>query len=80
MKRRLPRLSGHEVIEILTHKFGFRITRRRGNHVVLTKIEEGKKQSNSSPLHPELKPRTLLGILELAGISREEFLKACKEN
>ena len=80
LKRRLPRLSGHEVIEILTRKFGFRITRRRGSHVVLMKIEGNKKKVTVVPLHPELKTGTLLGILELAGITREEFLKAYEEN
>jgi hypothetical protein len=32
------------------------------------------------PLHPELKPGTLLGVLELAGVGREEFLKAYEED
>jgi len=39
-----------------------------------------RKIATVVPLHPELKPSTLLGVLELAGISREEFLKAYEED
>ncbi len=80
MRQRLPRLSGHEVIEILDRKFGFTVRRQRGSHVVLAKHVEGKKIVTIVPLHPELKPGTLLGVLELAGITREEFLKAYEED
>ena len=40
MRRRLPRLSGREVIEILINKFGFTARRQRGSHVVLVKHTE----------------------------------------
>ncbi len=80
MKQRLPRLSGREVIEILVKKFGFVISRQRGSHIVLVKRVEGRKIVTVVPLHPELKPGTLLGVLELAGITREEFLRAYEED
>ncbi|WP_231855748.1 type II toxin-antitoxin system HicA family toxin [Thermococcus peptonophilus] len=38
---RLPRLSGEEVVKVLTSKFGFRVSRQRGSHVVLVKYENG---------------------------------------
>jgi len=76
LRRRLPRLSGREVIAILVNQFGFTIARRKGSHVVLRKYVGGRKIVTVVPLHPELKPGTLLGVLELAGISREEFLEA----
>ncbi len=76
MKQRLPRLSGREVVELLVKKFGFAVRRRRGSHVVLVKYTSERKIVTVVPLHPELKPGTLLGVLELAGISREEFLEA----
>jgi len=76
LKRRLPRLSGREIVELLVKKFGFTIKRQRGSHVVLVKHVEGRKIVTVVPLHSELKPGTLLGVLELAGITREEFLRA----
>ncbi len=75
---KLPRLSGDEVIKILVKKFGFEVSRQKGSHVTLVKYESGKKIVTVVPLHPELKPGTLLGILKLAEISKDEFLKALK--
>jgi len=76
LKRRLPRLSGREVIAILVSRFGFTVVWRKGSHVVLRKYVGGRKIVTVVPLHPELEPGTLLGVLELAGVSREEFLEA----
>ena len=75
---KLPRLSGDEVIKILVKKFGFEVSRQKGSHVTLAKHESGRKIVTVIPLHPELKPGTLLGILKLAEISKDEFLKALK--
>ena len=72
---RLPKLSGKEVIKILVRDFGFEISRQRGSHVVLRKFEAGRKIVTVVPLHDELKRGTLLGIIKLAGIKREEFLE-----
>ena len=80
MRRKLPRLSGHEVVELLVRKFGFIVGRQRGSHVVLVKYAGGRKIVTVVPLHPELKPGTLLGVLELAEIDREEFLRAYEED
>ncbi|MEB3845073.1 MAG: type II toxin-antitoxin system HicA family toxin [Desulfurococcales archaeon] len=80
MRRRLPRLSGREVVELLTRKFGFTVRRQRGSHVVLVKHADDRKIVTVVPLHPELKPGTLLGVLELAGITREEFLRTYEED
>ena len=80
MKRRLPRLSGHEVVKILVEKFGFQAKRRRGSHVVLAKQTATGKVVTVVPLHRELKPGTLLGVLELAGIERDEFLEAYEKD
>ncbi len=76
MSRKLPRLSGYDVVDILVKKFGFRVSRQRGSHVVLIKLGEGVKRVTVVPLHRELKPGTLLGIMDLAGIGRKEFLEA----
>ena len=76
MRRRLPRLSGRNVVELLVKKFGFTVKRQRGSHVVPVKYTAGRKIVTVVPFHPELWPGTPLGVLELAEISREEFLRA----
>jgi predicted RNA binding protein YcfA (HicA-like mRNA interferase family) len=72
---KLPKLSGEEVIKVLVKNFGFKVSRQKGSHVTLVKYESGKKIVTVVPLHSELKPGTLLGILKLAEISKDEFLK-----
>ncbi|MBO3840434.1 MAG: type II toxin-antitoxin system HicA family toxin [Thermoproteota archaeon] len=72
---KLPKLSGQEIVKILVKEFGFEISRQRGSHVVLRKMEKGKKIVTIVPLHEEVKLGTLLGILRLARIRKEEFLK-----
>ena len=76
---KLPGLSGEEVVKVLISKFGFRISRQRGDLVVLVKFIDSEKRVTVVPLHKELKPGTLLGVLKLARISREEFLEALKK-
>jgi len=75
---KLPKLSGEDVIKILVKKFGFKVSRRKGSHVTLVKYEYGRKIVTVVPLHTELKPGTLLGILKLAEICRDEFLRALR--
>jgi len=55
------------------------VGRQKGSHVILVKFEREKKIVTVVPLHDELKPGTLLGVLKLADISREDFLKAIKK-
>jgi len=76
---KLPKLSGEEVIKILVKKFGLKVSRQKGSHVTLVKHEARKKIVTVVPLHSELKPGTLLGILKLAEISKDDFLKALKK-
>ena len=68
---KLPRISGAEVIKILTKFFGFRTLRQRGSHVTLT----NDLVFITVPLHRELDRGTLLAILRDAGISRDDFLE-----
>jgi len=77
---KLPKLSGEKVIKILVKKFGFKVSRQRGSHVVLVKYENNKKVVTVVPLHKELKVGTLLGVLKLAGISKEEFIEAYEKS
>ena len=68
---KLPRISGAEVIKILSKFFGFRALRQRGSHVTLT----NDSVFLTVPLHKELDRGTLLAILRDAGISRDDFLE-----
>ena len=80
MKQKLPKLSGREVVKILVKKFGFTVKRQRGSHIVPVKYVDDRKIVTVVPLHPELKRGTLLGVLELAEISREEFIQAYEKD
>ncbi len=67
----LRKISGEQCVRILCNKFGFRTVRQRGSHVVLRKNGVG----TVVPLHKELKIGTLKGILRLARIDEEDFVK-----
>ena len=70
----LPRLSGLEIIKVLTKEFGFSIARQKGSHVILRKFVDGRKVVTVVPLHKEVKLGTLMGILDLAGVKKEDFI------
>ena len=69
-------MSGREVVELLVRKFGLTVRRQPWEPRNSSQVHRDRKTVTVVPLHPELKPGTLLGVLELAGISREEFLEA----
>jgi len=69
----LRKISGKDCVKLLCNKFGFFIARQSGSHVVLKKEYLGETFGTVVPLHKELKLGTLKSILELAGISEEEF-------
>jgi predicted RNA binding protein YcfA (HicA-like mRNA interferase family) len=75
---KLPRLSGYEIIKILS-KYGFHKTRQKGSHVMLVKELKSGKIGCVVPLHDEIESGTLLGILKQAKISKEEFLQEIKK-
>lgn len=75
---KLPKLSGKEIIKILVKEFNFEISRQKGSHVILRRFLEGKKIVTVVPLHKEVKTGTLLGILELGRINKNEFLSKLK--
>jgi len=72
-------LSGEEVIKILTKHFGFKVSRQKGSHVTLVKLEGDRKIVTVVPLHKELKPGTLLGVLKLAEVDKDDFVEKSKE-
>ena len=72
---KLKKISGKDCVKILCNKFGFKITGRKGSHVRLSKETSDGKIGTVVPMHKELKIGTLKGILKLAQIDEEEFLK-----
>lgn len=75
---RLPRLSGHELIKILS-KSGFHKTRQKGSHILLVKETKQGKVGCVVSLHDEIERGTLLAILKQAKVSKDEFLKETKK-
>lgn len=74
MSKRRKALSGSEVISVLVKKFGFLVHSQRGSHV---KLRGGRGHKVTIvPLHKELAPGTLRGLLALAGIEKHDFLTA----
>jgi predicted RNA binding protein YcfA (HicA-like mRNA interferase family) len=69
---KLPRVSGAETIRALA-RLGFERVRQRGSHVVLKRTDANGVLGCVVPMHPELAPGTLRGILKQAGVSVEEF-------
>jgi predicted RNA binding protein YcfA (HicA-like mRNA interferase family) len=70
---KLKKISGKECIKILCNKFGFRVVRQRGSHIVLRKDLPEGAIGTVVPNHRELKTWTLKNVLELAKIDEDEF-------
>ena len=68
-------LSGKQVIKILCREFGFYFVSQKGSHAKLKKKVKNKEIITIVPLHRELAPGTLKGVLDLAEVDVEEFLK-----
>jgi predicted RNA binding protein YcfA (HicA-like mRNA interferase family) len=68
---KLPRISGNDLLRILTKHFRFKALRQKGSHITLTNDEV----FITIPLHPELDTGTLNAILKDAEITRDEFLQ-----
>ncbi len=74
---KLPRLSGREVIKILS-KIGFKTLRQKGSHIILVKENGKSKRGVVVPNHKEIDKGTLLEIIRQAGLTRDEFLGLSK--
>lgn len=73
MSERLPAVKPRELIRALEGK-GWRVDRVSGSHHILVHVELGR--AVTVPLHNrELKIGTLVSILRVAGISRDELRK-----
>ena len=72
---KFPRLAGNKIVKILVDNFDFQVSRQRGSHVVLHRFLKGRKIVTVVPLHKEVMVGTIFGILSLAEIKKEDFLK-----
>lgn len=66
MSPRVKRLSGRDVVRVLT-TFGFEVVNTRGSHCKLRRLSpDGTRQTLTLPLHDELAPGTLHAIYRQA--------------
>ncbi|HLC36262.1 MAG TPA: type II toxin-antitoxin system HicA family toxin [archaeon] len=72
---KLKKISGKECVKILCNKFEFNLARQSGGHIILRKETAEGTVGTVVPNHKELKIGTLKGILKLAKIKEEEFVK-----
>ena len=54
---------------------GFEQVRQKGSHVILKKMTYSGEVGCVVPLHKELSPGTLRGILRQANVTVDDFLK-----
>ena len=66
-------VSGKRVIKILCREFGFYFISQKGSHIKLKKKAAGQEIVTVIPLHKELAPGTIKGILELARVDEKDF-------
>jgi len=71
-------ISGGKVVKILCREFGFYFVSQKGSHLKLRKTVGNKEIVTIVPLHKELALGTLKGVLDLAQVEIEEFLKKAR--
>jgi predicted RNA binding protein YcfA (HicA-like mRNA interferase family) len=69
----LPGISGPKAVKAL-ERLGFVFVRQRGSHAILRRKDRGCVV----PMHREINPWTLNGVLKQAGVEHDEFLKALR--
>ena len=67
----LPVLSGREVVRLF-ERFGWRIARQRGSHIVLIRADQ--IATLSVPDHREVARGTLRSLIRAAGLTVEAFV------
>jgi len=73
--RKIPLLKPKEVIKTF-EKFGWEVSRQKGSHIILTKLNH--IATLSIPNHDHVARGTLRKLISAADLSIEEFLKALK--
>ena len=69
----LPGVSGRKAVKAL-ERLGFVFIRHKGSHAIMRRGTRGCVV----PMHREINPWTLAGVLKQADIEAEEFLRALK--
>jgi len=69
----LPGVSGRRAVRAL-ERLGFVLLRQKGSHAILRRGSRGCVV----PMHREINPWTLNGVLRQAGVDADEFLRALK--
>jgi predicted RNA binding protein YcfA (HicA-like mRNA interferase family) len=72
----LPKVSGREVAKVF-EKFGWRIVRQRGSHMIMVKDEQ--IATLSIPDHNQVAKGTLRGLIRSAGLTVTEFSNAAAQ-
>lgn len=71
----IPQVSGKQVVKALG-KTGFTVSRQKGNHIRLARMQGEIKQLVTVPNHKTIRKGTLLnGILKPINLSLEDFKK-----
>jgi predicted RNA binding protein YcfA (HicA-like mRNA interferase family) len=71
----IPLLSGRKVAQAFT-RLGWRVVRQKGSHIIL--VKNGHPATLSVPDTREVARGTLRSLIQKAGVSLEEFLKAAE--
>jgi len=72
---KIPQVSGKQIVKVL-EKIGFTVSRQKGSHIRLVRMQSEVKQLVTIPNHKVIRKGTLLnGILKPINLSLEEFKK-----
>ena len=67
-----PIVSGRDAVKTL-ERLGFTYIRQKGSHAVLRRVGTDGVRGCVVPMHSEIQPGTLRGVLKQAGVSIEDF-------
>ena len=68
-----PLVSGKEAVKAL-ERLGFVYLRQRGSHAILRRDTPDGARGCVVPMHREIQPGTLRGILKQAGVELDAFI------
>jgi len=69
---KLPLVSGRTAVKTL-ESLGFVFVRQKGSHAVMRRTTSDGIRGCVVPMHSEIQPGTLRGILQQAGVTAEDF-------
>ena len=69
-----PLVSGKETVKAL-QRLGFVFIRQKGSHAILCRETANGARGCVVPMHREIQPGTLRGILKQAGVDVQDFME-----